>query len=75
MPLARSSPITDKPIALGQHAVDDQHVVLPVERESQALLAVRRLIGDMADLPKGPGDVVRGVAVVFYDEQAHGGPR
>ncbi len=63
-----------KPIALGQHAVDDQDVVLPVERERQALLAIRRLIGDMADLPEGPGDVVGGVAVVFYDEEAHGGP-
>ena len=62
-------------IALGQHAVDDQHVVLPVEGQRQALLAVRRLVGDMADLPEGPGDVVGGVAVVFYDQQAHGGPR
>ena len=47
---------------------------MPVEREGQALLAVRRLIGDMADLPEGPGDVIRGVAVVFNDEEAHGGP-
>ena len=47
---------------------------MPVERERQALLAIRRLIGNMADLPEGPGDVVRGVAVVFYDEDAHYGP-
>jgi len=47
---------------------------LPVDRESQAFFAVRSLIGDMANLPESPGDVVRGIAVVFYDEEAHGGP-
>jgi hypothetical protein len=43
---------------------------LPVRCEGQALLAVRRLIGDVADLPEGPGVIVRGVAVVFNDEKA-----
>ena len=61
-------------VALGQHAVDDQDVVLPVERQRQPLLAVRRLVGDMADLAEGPGDVVGRVAVVFDDQEAHGGP-
>jgi hypothetical protein len=28
----------------------------------------------VANLPEGPGDVVRGVAVVFNDEKAHVGP-
>ena len=61
-------------VALGQHAIDDQHVVVAVAGQRQALLAVRRLVGDVADLAEGLGEVVGSVAVVFYDEQAHGGP-
>ncbi len=59
-------------VALGQHAVDDQHVVVAVERQREAVLAVGRLVGDVADLAEGLDEVVRGVAVVFDDEQAHG---
>ena len=41
---------------------------------NDAQRAVWRLVGDMADLPESPGDVIRGIAVVFDDEEAHGGP-
>ena len=55
-------------IALGQHAVDDQHVVLPVGGQCQALLAIRRLVGDVADLAERAGDIVGRVAVVLDDQ-------
>ena len=58
-------------VALGQHAVDDQHVVFAVERQREALLAVGGVIGDMADLAEGVDEIVRGVAVIFDDQQAH----
>ena len=65
--------MTDSPSQLRQHAIDDQHVVLAVERHRQALLAVGRLIGDMADLAECLHQIIGGVAVVFDDEKAHGG--
>ena len=74
MPLARSVADHRQAVALGQHAVDDQHVVVAVERQREPLLAVRRLVGDMADLAEGLDQIVGGVAVVFDDQQAHGGP-
>ena len=61
-----------KAVALGQHAVDDQHVVAAVERQREAVLAVGRVFGHMADLAERLDEIVRRVAVVFDDEQAHG---
>ena len=60
-----------KAVTLGQHAVDDQHVVVAVEREREALLAVGRLVRDMADLAKRLDQIVGRVAVVFDDQKAH----
>src|SRR3984957_19079660 len=58
-------------VALRQHAVDDQHVVLAVERHGLAFLAVGRLVGDMADLAERLDQVFGRVAVVLDDEKAH----
>ena len=59
-------------VALRQHAVDDQDVVIAVERHRETLLAVGGVVGDMAGLAKGADEVVRGVAVVFDDQESHG---
>ena len=61
-----------EPVALGQHAVDDQHVVVAVERQREPVLAVGGPVGHMADLAEGLDQIIRGVAVVLDDEQAHG---
>ena len=74
MPLLRSVADHRQPVELRQHAVDDQHVVLAVEREGEALLAVGGQIGDMADLAERLGQIVRGVAIVFDDQEAHDEP-
>ena len=74
MPLSRRAPINGQPVALGQHAVDDQHVVLAVERHGQAVLAVGGGVGDMADLAERLDQIVGGVAVVLDDQKAHGDP-
>ena len=47
---------------------------MAVERQGQALLAVGRVVGDVADLAEGLGEIVGGVAVVFDDQKAHGDP-
>ena len=61
-------------VALGQHAVDDQHVILAVERHRQAVLAVGGGVGDMADFAERLDQIVGGVAVVLDDQKAHGDP-
>ena len=66
--------MTLQAVELRQHAVDDQDVVLAVERMREPLLAVARKVGDMADLAEGLDQVVGGVAVVFDDQEAHGDP-
>ena len=53
-------PITRQAVALRQHAVDDQHVVLPPDREREPLLAVGGEIRDVADLAKRLDQVVGG---------------
>jgi hypothetical protein len=57
-----------EPVPLWKHSIDDQHVVLPIESESEGLLAVRSLIGYMADLTECASDIIRGVAVVFNNQ-------
>ena len=71
MPLLRSVADDRQPVELGQHAIDDQHVILAVERMGEALLAVGRQVGDVADLAKGLHQVVGGIAVVFDDQETH----
>ena len=71
MPLPRRRADHRQAVELGQHAVDDQHVVLAVERVGEALLTVGRQIGDVADLAKGLGQVVGGIAIVFDDQETH----
>src|SRR5208282_3804209 len=61
-----------KPIALRQHAIDDQHVVLTVERKRQAFLAIGGLVGDMADLAERLDEIIGRVAIIFNNEKAHG---
>ena len=58
-------------VALGQHAVDDQHVVLAVECQRLAFLAVGRLVGNMADLAERLDQIIGRVAIVLNDEKAH----
>ena len=58
-------------VALRQHAVDDQDVVLPVERQAEPVLAVGGVVGHVADLAEGLDQVVGRVAVIFDDEEAH----
>jgi hypothetical protein len=50
--LARSALMTERPSRLGSMRSDDQHVVAAVERHREAVLAVRRPVGDVADLAK-----------------------
>ncbi len=52
--------ITDQAIELGQHTVDDQHVVLAVERVRETVLAVIGGIGDMADFAERLDQIVSG---------------
>ena len=59
-------------VALRQHAIDDQDVVLAVERERLALLAVGGVIGDVADFAKRLDQIVGGVAIVLDNQKAHG---
>ena len=73
MPLPRRVADHRQAVELGQHAVDDQHVVLAVQRQREALLAVGREIGHVADLAEGLDQVVGGVAVVFDDQETHDG--
>ena len=49
-------------------------IFLSTSDEGGATWSAPRVVGDVADLPEGPGDVVRGVAVIFNDEKAHVGP-
>ena len=75
MDLAAGAQLRDhrQAVALGQHAVDDEHVELVVERERKTLLAVARHLGHMAGFAQRLFQVVGGVAVVLDDKQAHGG--
>ena len=61
-------------VALGQHSVDDQHVVFALQGQREALLAVSGLVGHVPDLAKSARDVVSGIAVIFDNEDSHGGP-
>ncbi|MGY3364926.1 hypothetical protein ACVWZL_002051 [Bradyrhizobium sp. GM2.4] len=58
-------------VALGQHAVDHQHVVIAVLGHGKAFLAVGGVVGNVPDLTKSLHEVVGGFAVVFDDEEAH----
>ena len=58
-------------VELGQHAIDDQHVILAVERVGESLLAVGRQVGDMPDLAECLRQIVGGVAIVFDDQETH----
>ena len=62
-----------QPVALGQHAVDHQHVVVAAVGEREAFLAVAGEIGDVADFAKRLHEIVGGLAVVFDDQKAHAG--
>ena len=60
-----------QPIKLGQHTIDNQHVILAVERVSEPFLAIHCQIGNMADLAECLYQVVGGIAVIFDDEKTH----
>ena len=60
-----------KPVALGQHAVDDQHVVNAFARQCQAFIAIGGMIGDVAALGQSLDQPGSGVAVVFNDQNSH----
>ena len=72
--LAAQGPDHRQPVELGQHAVDDQHVVLAVERLREPFLAVGGEVGHMPDLAEGLDQIVGGIAVVFDDQETHGDP-
>ena len=56
---------------LGQHAVDDHHVVGLAGREIEPVAAVVGLVDHMAVLAQALGDVVGGLLVVFDQEDFH----
>ena len=60
-----------QPIALGQHAVDDKHLVVAVLGQGETIFTIGRVLGNVADFAEGFDQIVRGVAVVFDNEQAH----
>ena len=60
-------------VALGQHAVHHQHVVIAAVGQREALLAVGGEIGDVPDFAKRLDEIVGGVAVVFDNQKAHAG--
>ena len=55
-----------------QHAVENDDLILGLQRHEQAVLAVIGLIDAVAVLFQALGDVAGGVGVVFDDEDAHG---
>ena len=61
-----------QPVEVRQHAIDDQ----PIERlhggTQQPLTAVLRDLGAVPALPQTFGEVLRGVAIVFDDQDTHG---
>jgi len=56
----------------GQHAVEDDDVVVVLQCHEQAILAIAGLIGRVAVLFEPLGNEVGSVDVVFDDENAHG---
>src|SRR5207249_54505 len=72
--LAAQCPYDGEAIDLRQHPVDDQHVVLALERLRQAFLSIGRKIGDMADFAKCLDKVIGSIAIVFDDQKAHDEP-
>src|SRR5262249_60765123 len=54
-----------------QHAIDDEDVILAVERMGEAFLAVGGQVGHMPDLAECLRQIVGGVAVVFDDQETH----
>ncbi len=72
--LAAQRPDDGEAVELGQHAVDDQDVVLAVDRVGETLLAVSREVGDVAYLAERLGEIVGRIAIVFDDEKSHDDP-
>ena len=62
-----------QPVHLRQHAIDDGHVITAFDRHVVSGDAIVGEIDDMARLAKRLGEIGRRVAVVFDDEDAHGG--
>ena len=71
LPFSRKLADQRQAVALRQHAVDHQHVVVAGFGERQAFLAVGGEIGDVADFAKRLDQIVGGFAVVFDDQKAH----
>ena len=71
LPFSRKRADHGQAVALGQHAIDHEHVVVAAIGHRQALLAIAGEIGDMADFTKRLDQIVGGLAVVFDDQQAH----
>ena len=71
LPFSRKRADHRQAVALRQHAVDDQHVVVAGLGKRQAFLAVAGEIGDVTDLAKRLDQIVGGLAVVFDDQKAH----
>src|SRR5262245_54038953 len=61
-------------VPFGQHAVDDQHVILTPEGHGEAIVTIRRGVGDVTHLTEGLDEIIRSVAVVLDDQEAHGDP-
>ena len=58
-------------VALGQHPIDHEHVVIAAVGERQAFLTIAGEIGDITDFTERLDEIVGGFAVVFDDQQAH----
>jgi hypothetical protein len=63
-----------KAVALGQHAVDHQHVVAAIFGQRETILAIEGVFGHVPDLAERLDQIVRRFAVIFDNEQAHGVP-
>ena len=63
--------MTDSPFALGQHAVDDQHVIAALARQHVARLAVAGEMGGVAGLRESLFQIVGRFAVVLDDQELH----
>ena len=62
-------------IALGQHAIHDQHVIAAGERHFEAQLAICRQIGEMAGFAQRPRQITAGISIIFDHKDFHAADR
>ena len=60
-----------QPVHLGQHAVDDRHVIGPRQRQRQADIAIGGIVHHMARFLQPLHQITLGFQIVFDDENSH----